>query len=170
MYSKPYITAVLLLAVTFLLGCSKAPKDFPPVYPCKITLTKDGNPVKAAITLTNSTYGGLAMGGNTEADGVAEISSRIGSYVAKGAPAGEFQVTVIEIPTLPHGIEKTPKEIEGMDGPALMAYSAAVDEARKAAVRVVPMSMTNPTTTLLKVTVAESKQGTEVSFEINDYK
>ena len=174
MYYRQLITAVLLLAMIFILGCGpKRPKEMPKTYPCKIKLTKDGNPVSGVgITLisNNSAYGSLAVGGTTETDGVAKITTYYSTYGDKGAPSGEFQVTVIEVPAIPKEVLVTPDELSKMTGPEREGAIAKMDAARRNVQRVVPFSFAVPDSTPLKVTVAESKQGTEVSFEINDYK
>ncbi|MCL2119385.1 MAG: hypothetical protein FWH27_13265, partial [Planctomycetaceae bacterium] len=113
--------AILLLAVTFLLGCGqRPPKGMPPVYPCKITLTKDGNPFANVSVglINNSMSGSLAVGGATNANGVAEINSSYGStYSTKGAPAGEFQVILTEVPAIPEDQRVTGEELSKMSGP-----------------------------------------------------
>ena len=164
--------AILLLAVTFLLGCERAPKGMVPVYPCKIKLTKDGAPV-ASVGISmfdNSLSGSYSVGGTTDANGVAEISTSYGSYFTKGSPAGEFQVTVMEMPTIPDELKIPSEQLMQMPGPERDAHLRKVSEARMAFKRSVPVSFSTPDTTPLKMTVAESKQGTEVSFEVNDYK
>ena len=171
MYRRQLIPVVLLLGVTFLSGCERAPKGMVPVYPCKITLTKGGAPVvNVGISLfANSLSGSYSVGGATDANGVAEISTSYGSYFTKGAPAGEFQVTVMEVPTIPDELKIPHEQLSQMPGPERDAHLAKVSAARAAFKRSVPFSFATPDSTPLKVTVAESRQGTEVSFEINDY-
>ena len=85
----------LLLTVTSFAGCAKdtRPKDFPPLFPCAITITQDGKPLEGAtVNLvpmegTDSKYQASAT---TGADGKAVIKT----YGYDGTPAGKFKVCV----------------------------------------------------------------------------
>jgi len=84
--------AVALIAV---VGCGgpKKPADLPELYPVKITVIQDGQPLEGASVMLNdpSLKIRFVMGGQTDAQGVAEIKT---DAQFPGAPAGEFKVTV----------------------------------------------------------------------------
>jgi len=88
---------VLAFSVALVLqaGCGKDPNrpaDLPTLYPVKITVTQEGQPVtEATVTVTSKTpmkYGSSST--DTDATGVATL--RTYGYV--GVPAGEYTVTI----------------------------------------------------------------------------
>jgi len=172
MYFRQLILAILLFVVPFLFGCGpQRPKDMPKTYPCKIILTKSGNPVtNAAISLmVPASLGNVSVVGTTDAKGVAEISSHLGSYSTKGAPAGDFQVIIMEVPSLPEELQISQERLSKMTGPEMDAFRAKRSAALQNIKKELPFSFSDPVATPLKMTVTESKQGTEVSFEVNEY-
>lgn len=83
------------VALAAVVGCGgpKKPADLPDLYPVKITVIQDGQPLEGASIMLNdpSLQVRFVMGGQTDAKGVAEIKTD-GQF--PGAPAGEFKVTV----------------------------------------------------------------------------
>ena len=171
MYSKRFIPAIFLLAAVLFAGCSRAPAGMVPVYPCKIKITKGGEPVSnVGVALSGgSSLGSYSMGGNTNASGVAEIGTVYGSYITKGSPAGEFQVTLVEVPTLPDDLNLSREQLSKLSGPEMDAHNAKVNAARAAYRRSIPLSFAGADSPL-KMTVAESRKGTEATFELDDYR
>ena len=170
MYYKRFMPVIFLLAAVLFAGCSRAPSGMVPVYPCKVTITKGGNPVpNLGVTLSGGSLSNYSMGGSTNANGVVEIGTAYGSYITKGSPAGEFQVTLIEVPTLPDDLNLSGEQLSQMSVPEMDAHNAKVSAARAAFKGSIPLSFADPSTTPLKITVAESRKGTEVTFELDDY-
>jgi len=165
-------SAIFLLSAVLFAGCSKVPAGMVPVYPCKVKITKGGDPVPdlgVALSPGDSSLGSYSMGGNTNASGVAEIGTVFGSYITRGAPAGEFQVTIVEVPKLPDELNLSPEQLSRLSGPEMDAHNAKVSAARAAFKRSIPLSFAGANSPL-KITVAESRSGTEVTFEIDDYR
>lgn len=83
------------VALSAVVGCGgpKKPADLPELYPVKITVIQDGQPLEGASVMLNdpTLQVRFVMGGQTDAKGVAEIKTD-GQF--SGAPAGEFKVTV----------------------------------------------------------------------------
>lgn len=97
---------ILFVAVS---GCGpKIPSDMPPLYPVKVTVMMDGEPLEKAsiaFTLMEAT-GGYPIGGTTDSKGVAAPKTN-GKY--DGVPEGKYKISVnkmvaIEGPTS----QKTP--------------------------------------------------------------
>ena len=91
-------TILFLLFSTTLLfqaGCSKdhnRPADLPPLYPVKITVTQEGQPVEGATVTVNAKtpmkYGSSST--DTDTSGVATLRT----YGYAGVPAGEYVVAI----------------------------------------------------------------------------
>lgn len=83
------------VAVTLVVGCGgpKKPADLPELYPVKITVIQDGQPLEGASVMLNdpSLKIRFVMGGTTNAQGVAEIKT---DAQFPGAPEGEFKITI----------------------------------------------------------------------------
>lgn len=83
------------VALSAVVGCGgpKKPADLPELYPVKITVIQDGQPLEGASVMLNdpSLQVRFVMGGQTDAKGVAEIKT---DAQFSGAPAGEFKVTI----------------------------------------------------------------------------
>ena len=97
----PYF--VLCFSV-FIQGCfgPKQPDDLPKLYPCKISVIQDGQPLEGATVLLRPLDGNLrfSMGGKTDQKGIAVIKLD-GQWT--GAPEGEFHVSISKIVT-PEGL------------------------------------------------------------------
>ncbi|MCL2117901.1 MAG: hypothetical protein FWH27_05680 [Planctomycetaceae bacterium] len=143
----------------------------PKLFPCTITVTKGGTPVSGANILLFSPQlpGSLATSGQTNAGGVAEIGSSLANYFESGSPAGELTVVIQKTPDVPEELKLTPEEHSKMTPPESNAYSAKLAKAMKDAPKIVPDKLSSPATSPLKVTVAESKTGTHVTFELDDF-
>ena len=88
------ILALALLAATVccFASCSKPrPDGLPPLVSCKITVTQDSQPLEGATVSLYSDDVPWAVGGTSDASGVAVIYTH-GQYA--GAPKGSYVVTV----------------------------------------------------------------------------
>ncbi len=88
------IVALALFVATSccFLSCSKPrPDGLPPLVSCKITVTQDSQPLADATVSLYSDDVPWAVGGTTDASGVAVIYTH-GQYA--GAPEGNYVVTV----------------------------------------------------------------------------
>jgi len=158
--------------VLTLLGCGPgAPKDMPKIYPCKITITKGGSPVEgASILLVSTSYPeSFAVSGRTDASGVAEILSTLGTYTLSGAPAGEATLVVNKQAEAPANVRKPKEEVAKMTPPEQNAYAAEIAKAIAALPKIVPQPLTSPATSTARITVKDEKAGTEMTLELDDY-
>lgn len=148
--------------VTFSACGPKVPSDVPKLVPCSIKVTKGGAPLeKAQVILYNTAGGGsLTVCGTTDANGVANISTIRASYVGKGAPVGDFKVTVSKEVEVPHW--KTPEELAAMTPPEAEKYDQEMQKKRAALPRIVPIELTDQAKTPLTVKVDNASAGKEV--------
>jgi len=155
-----------------LIGCGPGvPKDMPKVYPCKVTVMKGGTPVEgASVLLVSTSYPeSFAVAGRTDASGVAEILSSLGSYSVPGAPAGEATMVINRTPDVPENVRKPKEEVAKMTPPQQNAYAAEIAKAVAALPKIVPQSLTSPATSKAKITVQDAKSGTEMTLELEDF-
>jgi len=94
---RPFIhtSLALLLAITLLPGCGgqKRPADMPPLYPCTITVTQDGQPLDGGMVTLASTDPSFkwVVFAQLDSSGTGKLFTQ-GLYA--GAPAGEYQVVL----------------------------------------------------------------------------
>jgi hypothetical protein len=78
----------------FLSGCgndSSRPKDLPPLYPCNLTITQDGQPlVEATVRFVSVDDGKWNPVAFTDAAGHVEMKT----YSFNGVPAGKYKVLI----------------------------------------------------------------------------
>ena len=89
-----FLPLIVVLVFTACSGQTKPP-GLPPLFPCEITVTQDGQPLAGANIVF---YGGQTwvVGGGTGNNGVAKIYTQ-GTF--EGAPAGTYKVTVTKTVT-----------------------------------------------------------------------
>ena len=169
---KIVVTLFILLSLVSFFGCgSKRPPGMPELYPCTITVTMGGLPVSGAdILLTSpSIPESLVTFGKTDAQGVATVGSTYGNYFERGAPAGELTAMIQQTPDIPDELKLSNAELAKLTYEERNAYVAKTAEAVRNVPKIVPDRLTSPATSPLKVVVAESKTGTQKTFELNDY-
>lgn len=116
MFARPVVTALSLLLVAGLVGCTPTP---PPIktVPASGTVTLDGAPVSGAIvSFFPADGGGKPAGGETGPDGRFQLkTSTGGEKFADGAMNGEYKVTVVKsaAKSTPSGAPD-PKSMEGL--------------------------------------------------------
>jgi hypothetical protein len=102
------------------VGCSgqKTPDGMPPLHPCVVMLTMDGQPFDGASVTLHPMEGGYTAGGTTNAAGKVEIMTS-GKY--RGAPLGKYKVTITKTDLVfdpgyePENIKITPSGDEVQD-------------------------------------------------------
>ncbi len=87
------------VALTAVVGCGgpKKPADLPELYPVKITVIQDGQPLEGASVMLNdpSLKIRFVMGGQTDAQGVAEIKT---DAQFPGAPGPSYRSNSVSAP------------------------------------------------------------------------
>ena len=95
---KKYLFSFLLLSLFCFSGCGgkKKPSDLPPLYPVKITVLQDGNPLDDATVnlIADGTNVRFTTAAVTDKNGVATIKT---DFDWPGAPAGKYKVCVSKI-------------------------------------------------------------------------
>jgi hypothetical protein len=150
----------------FIAGCGvPCPKDMPETAPCSITVLKDGKPM-ADVDVNLFRAGGngaLSIGGKTDGNGVAKITTAWGNYKTNGAPVGVCKVTVDKYFEFPPETVDQEETYTWSD-----AQGAAYEAKRRAEIdkhRIVPRKFTEMDTTPFSVTV-ESHTGGELTADI----
>jgi len=90
------------------------PSDLPKLYPTQIEVYADGEKLEGAVVTLYPIGGGEPVGGTTESNGIAKLSTRV-QYA--GAPVGKYKVCVIknliiEGPTSQQPAPTDPKELD----------------------------------------------------------
>jgi hypothetical protein len=158
---------ILTVGLVFSIGCgTKKPNGFPDLVPCSISITKNQKPIgKTLITLAPVSGGGeWISSGLTNSDGIAGISTMLGSYSAKGAPEGEFKVFLsrpIEI-----DLKVSQEDAINMSQAEREKLKEETDRLMEES-RVIPEKLESIITTPLKITVSKSE--TVYKIELNDY-
>jgi hypothetical protein len=158
---------IITIGLVFSIGCgTRKPNSFPDLVSCSVWVTKNEKPVdKTLVTLTPVSGGGeWISSGLTDSNGIATISTMLGSYSAKGAPEGESQVFLsrpIEIElkvSQEDAINMSPTEREKL--------KEETDRLMEKA-RVIPEKLESIVTTPVRITVSKSE--TVYKIELNDY-
>jgi hypothetical protein len=97
MFTKRFFSLFLVLSLVFYSGCGgkKMPAGMPKLYPVTISVTQEDKPFAdclVSLRYPDSSLGTWAVGGRTEANGIAKLYTD--GY--PGAPAGKFKVVLIK--------------------------------------------------------------------------
>ncbi|MDO5581969.1 MAG: hypothetical protein Q4G69_12640 [Planctomycetia bacterium] len=141
---KKFLLLVGCVALITFSACGpKVPSDVPKLIPCSVKVTKGGSPLEGAQVILYKTEGAgsLTVCGTTDASGVAKISTIRASYVGKGAPEGDYKVTVNKEVVVPHW--KTPDELAAMTPPEAEKYDSEMTKKREALPRIVPKDLSD---------------------------
>jgi len=158
----PFLTT-LLIATVGIAGCSgpSKPADMPPLYPCILRFTQDGEPlVDAAVVLvdvnieTGAKWGPM---GRTDESGTAVIYTNA-KY--KGAPAGKYKIV----------LSKTETELNQLaqpapDDPNYEKWAVQAARAVRHTYALIEKVYTSPHTTTLEIEI-QSKKKTEATFAV----
>ena len=107
---RSFVLSSMLLALVFTVGCGgqKLPPDMPKLFPVKMTITQEGQPLADAMIMLSMVDGKWPAQGRTDANGV--ITKFYTNSQYEGVAAGKFKVCVrkvererdkIEIPPAP---------------------------------------------------------------------
>lgn len=160
---KLFALLLCTLAMTVFTACGpKVPAGMPKTIPCYVTVVNGAEPIEGAQIILYSTAegGSLTVCGTTNASGRADISTILASFVAKGAPEGEFVVTVHKEVAIEH--TKTPEQLEQMSPPEAEAYEKEMQKQRDSKPRIVPKKYTAKETSDVKVNVSAANSGKEL--------
>jgi hypothetical protein len=165
-----FTIAVAIMVCPIFSGCSGAPSDFPKVASYRV-IVKDGTtPIADALVVltpeSDSPLGRFTINGVTDSSGVAVVYTTLQNYSRRGAPAGEFRVTVRKDVPLPTGT-RTPEETDSMDDRTRRAYEAELERQYRATPREVPERFSNVRTSRLTVTVGPGGGTFEVDVSQN---
>jgi hypothetical protein len=136
------------LVFLLFVGCSKRPTDMPVLFPCSVTVVKDGAAIETVrVQLLPAEGAGplaavpISIVGKTASNGVAILhTNRLGArYLGKGAPAGKYLVS-IEKPPRWEG-EKSSEELAGLSSSKSIEYQQQLQEAMETLPREVPKSL-----------------------------
>jgi hypothetical protein len=136
------------LVFLLLVGCSKRPTDMPLLFPCTVTVVKDGAAIETVrVQLLPAEGAGplaavpISIVGKTASNGVAILhTNRLGaSYREKGAPAGKYLVSIEKAPRWEG--EKSSEELARLSPAESMDYQQQLQEAMKTLPREVPKSL-----------------------------
>ena len=157
---KAILSVLFALAVVTFCGCNRVekPADLPELYPCKISVIQDGQPLEGATVILADEASQLrfSVGGVTNAQGVVEVKTD-GKFV--GAPAGKFKVLIskVFVPEMDLG---TPPE----DPVAKAEYDKKVQEFNSQQADTVDTNYKSFGTTPASIEVTTA--GAEASFDV----
>ena len=144
----------LMFVVFTIAGCAKndgRPKDLPPLFPCEITITQEGNPLPGA-TIAFESFGETKVtylpSGITNESGKAVLST----YGFNGVPAGTYKVTVRKT------VVEDVKQVTD-------AYGDLVDDGG-VEYRTVDFKFSNANTTPHEIEVTTGKGTTQATFDV----
>ena len=148
---------VSLLAVLLLSGCGgrARPADLPPLYPCTVTVTQDGQPLGegSVILVSSDPSFKWAVFAQLNASGTGKVFTQ-GLY--PGAPEGEYKVVVSK-----------EESVSEQVGPAIVRQGEFGEETitptRLTVYSHVEKDFTDTATTPLSITI--SKKGNNQKFD-----
>jgi len=155
--------AVLGIAVS---GCQRTPEGFPKVVPCQITVVKEGVPLPKVTIMFISEGGGKEwfVSANSGDNGVAEAQTLLGNFSKKGAPPGNYKVTLSQLPQVPD--ELTQQQRFDMS-PAERAADKAKRDKLIAESRSFPVEFESSVTT--PITIEVKDPNTEIRLDVSEW-
>ena len=154
---KSIICFLLILSLFCFSGCGgkKKPSDLPPLYPVKITVVQDGNPLEGATVnfIADGANVRFTTAGITDKNGVATIKTDIDW---PGVPVGKYKVCISKVVMPPE---------EPTDASLSYEERRAKAGARSAQTKsLVDSRFLRPRTTTLAIDVTES--GATETFDV----
>ncbi|MDR2169132.1 MAG: hypothetical protein LBP59_03225 [Planctomycetaceae bacterium] len=157
---KKYI--ITIIGFVFLIcGCSNKPADVPPLFPCKIIVTKNASPVEGVNVVLGSTGNDgshCAVFGITDSYGAATIKTGRLGWQGTGAPEGEYIITITKEPKLNDTIST--EEFQKLDPAKQEIYQIEQQQKYNALQREIPDFMSDVTKSPYRLTV--KKEGENV--------
>ena len=155
--------ALLLVTICCgVFGCGpQKPDDMPDLVPFKVKIVDGDKPIEGVHVLLSYDKNPV-VSGDTDKNGVAELTTTLQKYSAKGAPIGSFKVICIKEPVVEHW--KTMQEIAEMTPGESAAYYKEYQEKCAAVPREIPKSWGDSTKPALTVDIDGSSS--EVTFDV----
>jgi hypothetical protein len=153
---KKFLLILGLSIVLPICGCNGKPNDVPPLFPCKVIVTKDSAPMEGVNVILGLTSDSsmCSTSGVTNSSGVAEIhTNRIG-WQGQGAPAGDYIVTISKEPK--YEIELSAEEAKKMTFAEQELHKLEQKRKYETLPREIPRAMSNVTTTPHRLTVSQN--------------
>jgi len=154
-------------------GCAEQiPSDFPKVFPLTVTVTDGTTPLSdVKIAFLHLDGGGFAVGGTTNASGIANPITAQGAFTKAGIPAGEYVVTVQDVQKIDLGV--SPEEIARMSRNEQSELEKKRQELLKATPKKVPAVLCQSGGRItdrspIRFTPTEGKN--ELSIDVANYK
>lgn len=157
------LLTLVLASVASVFGCGgpKKPADLPELYPCKITIIQDGQPLEGASVSLNdpSNASRFVMGYQTDAKGVADLHTD-GKY--QGVPAGKYKVLVHKV----YMPESDPNDVPPSDPEARKEYDKRMAELSAQQADTIDIKYRRPNTTPEEIEVTPS--GAELTIDVGE--
>ena len=150
-------------------GCGqRKPPGFPPVYPCTITVTKDGTalPNISVMLIPENPIDNVSITGGTDQNGTATIRTVSSYYSASGAPEGKYVIVLldnvsVDLPEIGDDV------YESWSPQRRQAWDDDIEKRIREA-RIIHGSLRNPLQSQASVTVTSS--GSEATIDITEHR
>ena len=169
MLTKRSLVLFVCFSLLLFSGCpGGAPKGFPKVIPCKITVLDGTAPIAdVEVSLYATTpASGMVFYGKTDASGFCNVGTTFANYYKKGVPEGEYQVVLVKEPHVED--TKTREELGEMSRSELDAYRKQMQDKRDALPKIIPEALTTSAKTPL--TLNASGKATELTVNVAEHK
>ena len=157
------------LILTLFVGCSdNKPAGFPEVHPTTITILRSGDPlseVNVILEAIEPAFHNIVYSGETNARGIAVMSTIYPGYRARGLPVGEY-IVVLARQDVIEG-ERPREEINRMSPEEAAAYSAELERLRRNHTPTIPPHLGDFAASPLRVTVERGSN--DFTLDISDF-
>ncbi|MDR1269126.1 MAG: Ig-like domain-containing protein [Planctomycetaceae bacterium] len=168
---RTFLLFYTLTMLLFFVGCGgvPVPDELKNLCPVTITVTDGDQAIEGiAVSLSAETSGGAwASRGVTNEKGVAVIQTLRASYTGKGAPAGDYKVTLIKTANFPPELE--PQETDQNLPPQAVVAKEKKRNDFLEKNRIIPKSLELSDTSPVKLTVT-SQTGATLIIDLSQYK
>lgn len=167
--TKRCVSILVCISLIFAVSCSGgAPKGFPKVLPCSITVLDGTTPIAdVEVTLrAASDSPGMVFYGKTDSSGVCKVGTTFANHYKEGIPEGNYKVILVKEPFVEE--TKTQEEQMAMTRPELDAYRAQMQAKRDALPKIIPVALTTAEKTTLTVNV--QGKTTELTVNVAEFK
>ena len=160
---------VILACLSFVIfsGCSRTPKGFPKVFPCRITVVDGTTPIAdvEVSLLATTPSDGMVFFGKTDVSGVCKVGTTHVNCHKKGVPEGSYKVVLVKEPFVED--TKTREEQNAMSRDELDAYRKQMQDKRNVLPRIIPDLMTSNEKTPLTLDV--NGKGVEMTVNVAEH-
>ncbi|MDR1383640.1 MAG: hypothetical protein LBJ67_07325 [Planctomycetaceae bacterium] len=152
-------------------GCSDAPKGFPKVVSCKITVVQGTKPLNEVdvILLPSSPMNSTMFFGKTDQSGHCQVATTFANYRKNGVPKGTYKVVLDKRPEIE--LTQTEEhaccaESHSMSRDSLK-WQAEIQKQRKKHPQIIPDILTQSSSTPLTLDV--SSNGATLAVNLDEY-